>query len=121
MGRNLSYLKGAVVIFAKQSLKLFESNVLIQFCIKPCRFKVTTDKYIQRLMIQTVRMSDAGEYSVVAGSSMSKAQLVVEGKDVRITEPVEKEITVNIFGPNDIILIFCDIMMLPKKPNIAHF
>lgn len=45
-------------------------------------------------MIQTVRMSDAGEYSVVAGSSMSKAQLTVEGKDVRITEPVEKEITV---------------------------
>ncbi|KAF5903363.1 titin-like isoform X4, partial [Clarias magur] len=58
------------------------------------RFKVSTDKYIQRLMIQTVRMSDAGEYSVVAGSSMSKAQLTVEGKDVRITEPVEKEITV---------------------------
>lgn len=45
-------------------------------------------------MIQTVRMSDAGEYSVVAGSSMSKAHLTVEGKDVRITEPVEKEITV---------------------------
>ncbi|MCI4378776.1 hypothetical protein PGIGA_G00219550 [Pangasianodon gigas] len=58
------------------------------------RFKVSTDKYIQRLMIQTVRMSDAGEYSVVAGSSMSKAHLTVEGKDVRITEPVEKEITV---------------------------
>lgn len=47
-------------------------------------------------MIQTVRMSDAGEYSVVAGSSVSKAQLTVEGKDVRISEPVEKEVTVNI-------------------------
>lgn len=40
-------------------------------------------------------MSDAGEYSVVAGSSVSKAYLTVEGKDVRITEPVEKEITVS--------------------------
>ncbi|KAL7882204.1 hypothetical protein AOLI_G00090530 [Acnodon oligacanthus] len=58
------------------------------------RHKFSTDKYIQRLMIQTVRMSDAGEYSVVAGSSVSKAHLTVEGKDVRITEPVEKEITV---------------------------
>ncbi|KAF7709182.1 hypothetical protein HF521_016032 [Silurus meridionalis] len=58
------------------------------------RFKVTTDKYIQRLLIQTVRMSDAGEYSVVAGSSISKAHLTVEGKDVRISEPVEKEVTV---------------------------
>lgn len=56
-------------------------------------------------MIQTVRMSDAGEYSVVAGSSISKAQLTVEGKDVRITEPVEKEITVFIHAQ---ILIFCD-------------
>lgn len=45
-------------------------------------------------MIQTVRMSDAGEYSVVAGSSVSKAQLIVEGRDVRISEPVEREITV---------------------------
>lgn len=72
-------------------------SVLITFFIKPHRFKVSTDKYIQRLMIQTVRMSDAGEYSVVAGSSMSKAHLTVEGKDVRITEPVEKEITVIIY------------------------
>ena len=46
-------------------------------------------------MIQTVRMSDAGEYSVVAGSSVSKAHLTVEGRDIRITEPVEKEITVS--------------------------
>lgn len=45
-------------------------------------------------MIQTVRMSDAGEYSVVAGSSVSKAQLMVEGRDIRITEPAEPEITV---------------------------
>lgn len=50
---------------------------------------------MHRLMIQTVRMSDAGEYSVVAGSSVSKARLTVEGKDVRISEPAEKEITVS--------------------------
>ncbi|MCJ8732911.1 hypothetical protein PDJAM_G00216350 [Pangasius djambal] len=58
------------------------------------RFKATTDKYLQRLMIQSIRMSDAGEYSVVAGSSMSKAYLTVEGKDIHISEPAEKEIMV---------------------------
>uniref|UniRef100_A0A3B4YD95 Ig-like domain-containing protein n=1 Tax=Seriola lalandi dorsalis TaxID=1841481 RepID=A0A3B4YD95_SERLL len=46
--------------------------------------------YVHRLMIQTVRMSDAGEYSVVAGSSVSKAQLNVEGRDIRISEPAGK-------------------------------
>ena len=45
-------------------------------------------------MIQTVHMSDAGEYSVVAGSNMSKAHLIVEGRDIRITEPANKTITV---------------------------
>ncbi|KAJ0005748.1 hypothetical protein NQD34_015642 [Periophthalmus magnuspinnatus] len=58
------------------------------------RYIVTAEKYVHRLMIQTVRMSDAGEYSVVAGSSISKAQLIVEGRDVRISEPAQKEITV---------------------------
>lgn len=46
-------------------------------------------------MIQTVRMSDAGEYSVVAGASVSKAHLTVEGRDVKISEPAEKEMTVS--------------------------
>ncbi|KPP65928.1 Titin-like, partial [Scleropages formosus] len=58
------------------------------------RYKVSTEKYLHRLLIQTVRLSDAGEYCVVAGSSTSKAQLTVEGRDVRITDLVEKEITV---------------------------
>uniref|UniRef100_A0AAY5KTQ4 Ig-like domain-containing protein n=1 Tax=Esox lucius TaxID=8010 RepID=A0AAY5KTQ4_ESOLU len=58
------------------------------------RYIVSTEKSIHRLMIQSVRMSDAGEYSVVAGSSVSKAKLTVEGKDVRITEPAEKKMTV---------------------------
>lgn len=60
-----------------------------------CRYLVTAEKYVHRLMIQTVRMSDAGEFSVVAGSSVSKAQLTVEGRDVRISEPAEREITVS--------------------------
>ncbi|XP_028847169.1 titin-like [Denticeps clupeoides] len=58
------------------------------------RYKVSTEKFLHRLMIQAVRMSDAGEYSVFAGSSVSKAHLTVEGRDVRITEPAEKDITV---------------------------
>uniref|UniRef100_A0A0S7EPU5 non-specific serine/threonine protein kinase n=2 Tax=Poeciliopsis prolifica TaxID=188132 RepID=A0A0S7EPU5_9TELE len=58
------------------------------------RYVVTAEKFVHRLMIQTVRMSDAGEYSVVAGSSVSKAQLIVEGRDVRIAEPAEREIMV---------------------------
>lgn len=40
-------------------------------------------------------MSDAGGYSVIAGASMSKAHLTVEGRDIHITEPEEKEFTVN--------------------------
>lgn len=47
-------------------------------------------------MIQTVRMSESGEYSVVAGSSVSKAQLTVEGRDIWISEPAEREITVRL-------------------------
>ncbi|KAL7385130.1 hypothetical protein ABVT39_016267 [Epinephelus coioides] len=58
------------------------------------RYTVTAEKFVHRLMVQTVRMSDAGEYSVVAGSSISKAQLIVEGRDIRISEPAEREITV---------------------------
>lgn len=47
-------------------------------------------------MVQTVRMSDSGEYSVVAGSSVSKAHLTVEGRDIRISEHPEKEIIVSV-------------------------
>lgn len=60
------------------------------------RFKVTADKNVQRLMIQSIRLSDAGEYSVVAGSSISRAHLTVEGKDVHISEPAEKDIKVSL-------------------------
>nr|XP_023862865.1 titin-like isoform X2 [Salvelinus alpinus] len=58
------------------------------------RYKVSTEKFLHRLMIQSVRLSDAAEYSVVAGASMSKAHLTVEGRDIHITEPEEKEFTV---------------------------
>lgn len=67
----------------------------LNFCyVGPFRYTVTAEKYVHRLMIQTVRMSDAGEYSVVAGSSVSKANLTVEGRDIRISVPMEQEITV---------------------------
>ncbi|KAJ8255364.1 hypothetical protein GJAV_G00204040 [Gymnothorax javanicus] len=58
------------------------------------KYKTTTEKFVHRLLIPTVHVSDAGEYSVVAGSSISKAYLTVEGRDVRITEPKQKEIPV---------------------------
>lgn len=73
------------------------SIVSLIFNFQHFRFKTTTDKTIQRLMIQTVRISDAGEYSVVAGGSVAKATLTVEGKDVQISEPAEKDISVIIF------------------------
>lgn len=56
-------------------------------------------------MIQTVQVSDSGEYSVVAGSSVSKAHLTVEGRDIHISEPQEKEITVSVaFYPSLLLL-----------------
>ncbi|CDQ65441.1 unnamed protein product [Oncorhynchus mykiss] len=58
------------------------------------RYTVSTEEFLHRLMIQSVCMSDAGGYSVIAGASMSKAHLTVEGKDVCITEPAENKMTV---------------------------
>lgn len=60
------------------------------------RYIVSAEKYVHRLMIQTVRVSDSGEYSVVAGSSVSRAHLTVEGRDIRISEPPKREITVSV-------------------------
>lgn len=50
---------------------------------------------MHRLVLPSVRLSDAGEYTAVAGSSMSKADLAVEGRDVKISEPASREITVS--------------------------
>ncbi|KAG2467001.1 TITIN protein, partial [Polypterus senegalus] len=58
------------------------------------RYKFVTEKFVHRLIIPTVRISDAGEYSVVAGGNLSTAHLYVEGRDVKISDPVEKHITV---------------------------
>ena len=72
----------------------FVIRVKYELRCRVLRFVVSAEKYVHRLMIQTVRVSDAGAYSVVAGSSVSKAQLTVEGRDIRISEPAEREITV---------------------------
>lgn len=100
MVRNLKYPKGIPDVgfpYHSQfiSLASIKFSVLMEISSSLFRYKVSTERHMHRLMIQTVRMSDAGEYSVVAGSSVSKATLTVEGKDVRISEPAEKEITVS--------------------------
>lgn len=69
---------------------------------------MTSDNYAHRLVLPSVRLSDAGEYTAVAGSSMSKALLAVEGRDVKISEPASREITVSSqtnFG--DLQALFC--------------
>ncbi|KAM9710356.1 LOW QUALITY PROTEIN: titin-like [Menidia menidia] len=58
------------------------------------RYKTSSDKFVHRLVLASVRLSDAGEFTVVAGSSTSRAQLAVEGRDVRISEPASREVTV---------------------------
>lgn len=56
---------------------------------------MTSDQFAHRLVLPSVRMSDAGEYTAVAGSSISKGNLGVEGRDVRISEPDSRDITVS--------------------------
>ncbi|TDH06470.1 hypothetical protein EPR50_G00113810 [Perca flavescens] len=58
------------------------------------RYKMSADKFVHHLTVPSVRLSDAGEYTAVAGSSMSKAQLVVLGRDVKISEPASRDISV---------------------------
>ncbi|NXI37962.1 TITIN protein, partial [Galbula dea] len=48
------------------------------------RMKIQREKYVHRLIIPSTRMSDAGQYTVVAGGNTSSANLVVEGRDIRI-------------------------------------
>jgi hypothetical protein len=57
------------------------------------RIKIQKEKYVHRLLIPSTRMSDAGQYSVVAGGNMSTANLFVEGRDVRIRS-IKKEVQV---------------------------
>ncbi|RVE61151.1 hypothetical protein OJAV_G00167850 [Oryzias javanicus] len=58
------------------------------------RYKITVDGFVHRLVLPSVRLSDAGEYTAVAGSSMSKGHLMVEGRDIKISEPANRNITV---------------------------
>ncbi|XP_045150520.1 titin isoform X2 [Echinops telfairi] len=57
------------------------------------RIMIQKEKYVHRLFIPTTRMSDAGQYTVVAGGNMSTANLFVEGRDVRIRS-IKKEVQV---------------------------
>lgn len=65
------------------------------------RITIQKEKYVHRLLIPSTRMSDAGQYTVVAGGNMSTANLFVEGRDVRIRS-IKKEVQVlctsQIFG-----------------------
>lgn len=56
---------------------------------------MTSDQFAHRLVLPSVRLSDAGEYTAVAGSSMSTSHLVVEGRDVKISEPASQDVTVS--------------------------
>ncbi|NXE21879.1 TITIN protein, partial [Ardeotis kori] len=57
------------------------------------RMKIQREKYVHRLIIPSTRMSDAGQYTVVAGGNTSSANLIVEGRDIRI-RTVRKDIQV---------------------------
>ncbi|KAF6361715.1 hypothetical protein mRhiFer1_009942 [Rhinolophus ferrumequinum] len=57
------------------------------------RIKIQQEKYVHRLLIPSTRMSDAGQYTVVAGGNTSTANLFVEGRDVRIRS-IKKEVQV---------------------------
>lgn len=56
---------------------------------------MTSEKFVHRLVLPSVRLSDAGEYTAVAGSSMSKGHLGVEGRDIKISEPPSRGVTVS--------------------------
>lgn len=56
---------------------------------------MSSEKFTHRLVLPSVRLSDAGEFTAVAGSSMSKCHLTVEGRDVKISEPVSRHVTVS--------------------------
>lgn len=55
--------------------------------------KIQREKYVHRLIIPSTKMSDAGQYTVVAGGNTSSANLIVEGRDIRIRS-IRKDIQV---------------------------
>lgn len=64
------------------------------------RYKMSSDQFTHRLVVPSVRLSDAGEYTAVAGSSMSRAHLGVEGRDVKISEPSDRNVSVSSHIPD---------------------
>lgn len=56
---------------------------------------MSSDKFLHRLVLPSVRLSDVGEYTAVAGASMSQGHLAVEGRDVKISEPADRNIAVS--------------------------
>lgn len=56
---------------------------------------MSSDKFLHRLVLPSVRLSDVGEYTAVAGASMSQGHLTVEGRDVKISEPADRNVTVS--------------------------
>lgn len=63
--------------------------------------KIQQERYVHRLLIPSTKMSDAGQYTVVAGGSTSSANLIVEGRDVRI-RTARKDIQVHSTETNQI-------------------
>lgn len=61
---------------------------------------MSSDQFTHRLVLPSVRLSDAGEYTAVAGSNMSKAKLGVEGRDVKISEPSDRNVSVSSHIPD---------------------
>lgn len=57
---------------------------------------MSSDKFLHRLVLPSVRVSDVGEYTAVAGASMSQGHLTVEGRDVKISEPADRNVTVSL-------------------------
>lgn len=70
------------------------STFYVSFCVS-CRYKMSSDKLVHRLVLPSVRLSDAGEYTAVAGSSMSQGHLGVEGRDVKISELADRNVAVS--------------------------
>lgn len=56
---------------------------------------MSSEKFVHRLVLPSVRLSDVGEYTAVAGSSMSKGHLGVEGRDIKISEPPSRNTAVS--------------------------
>lgn len=67
--------------------------------------KIQREKYVHRLIIPSTRMSDAGQYTVVAGGNTSSANLTVEGRDIRI-RTAQKDIQVRPTQMNEYFIDF---------------